>query len=131
MRFSHPGSADDKFGFGIKIGGERFFEGFSFHNFVSTMGCVIDDRSSHYLIYIMSDRNTTRRKIKEWDCILLNSEPDWVQYKGLWGVKSWFKKNQGPSGPKWDRPKKDEIGVNEGKRCGNSLDWLIEFEKYS
>ncbi len=35
-----------------------------------------------------------------------NPEPDWVQYKGLWGVKSFLKDESGPPGPKWDRPDK-------------------------
>jgi hypothetical protein len=84
--------------------------------------------SSSYLKRIMSDRKTTRPKIKEWSCILLNSEPDWVQYKGLWGVKSLLKEESGPPGLKWDRPKKDEVDVNERKRWSRPLDWLAELK---
>jgi hypothetical protein len=86
-------------------------------------------RSKSYLKRVMSDRKTTHPKIKEWNCIPLNSEPDWVQYKGLWGAKSFIKEESGPPGPKWDRPKKDEVGVNERKRWGSPLGWLAELEK--
>jgi len=88
-------------------------------------------KSSSYLKRIMSDRKTTHPKIKEWCCILLNSELDWVQYKGLWGVKSFLKEESGPPGPKWDRPKKDQVGVYERKRWSSPLDWLAELEKTS
>jgi hypothetical protein len=88
-------------------------------------------KSSSYLKRIMSDRKTTRPKISEWRRILMNSELDWVQYKGLWGVKSWLIEESGPPGPKWDRPKKDQVGVNERKRWGRPLDWLAELEKHS
>jgi hypothetical protein len=87
--------------------------------------------SKSYLKRVMSDRRTTCPKINEWSCILLNSEPDWVQYKGLWGVKSWLNEESGPPGPKWDRPKKDQVGVNERKRWGKPLEWLAELEKKS
>ena len=87
-------------------------------------------KSSSYLKRIMSDRKTMHPKINEWSRVLLNSELDWVQYKGLWGVKSWLKDESGPPGPKWDRPEKDQVGVNERKRWGKPLDWLAELEKY-
>ena len=77
----------------------------------------------------MSDRKTTRPKVKEWKRLLLNPEPEWVQYKGLWGVKSFLKEESGPPGPKWDRPKKNETGVQERKRWGRPLDWLRELEQ--
>jgi hypothetical protein len=86
-------------------------------------------KSSSYLKRIMSDRKTTRPKVKEWSRVLLNPEPEWVQYKGLWGVKSFLKEESGPPGPKWDRPKKDEAGVQERKRWGRPLDWLRELEQ--
>jgi hypothetical protein len=85
--------------------------------------------SKSYLKRVMSDRKTTRPKNTEWNRVLLNSEPDWVQYKGLWGVKSWLKEESGPPGPKWDRPMKDQVGVNERKRWGRPLDWLAELER--
>ena len=88
-------------------------------------------KSSSYLKRIMSDRKTTRPVIKEWRRVLLNPEPDWVQYKGLWGVKSLLKDESGPPGPKWDRPQKDQTGVKERKRWGRPLDWLEELEKLS
>jgi len=88
-------------------------------------------KSSSYLKRIMSDRQTTRPKVKEWKRVLLNPEPDWVQYKGLWGVKSFLQDESGPPGPKWDRPKKGDAGVRERKRWGRPLEWLEELEKLS
>ena len=88
-------------------------------------------KSSSYLKRIMSDRKTTRPPMKEWQPVLLNSEPIWVQYKGLWGVKSLLNEESGPPGPKWDRPMKDQIGVNRRVRWDKPLDWLAELEKHS
>ena len=88
-------------------------------------------RSSSYLKRSMSDRKTMHPKINEWGRVPLNSELDWVQYKGLWGVKSWLKEESGPPGPKWDRPKKNQVGVNQRKRWRKPLDWLAELEKNS
>ena len=87
--------------------------------------------SSSYLKRTLSDRKTTHPKIKEWRCVLLNSRLDWVQYRGLWGVKSLLVEESGPPGPKWDRPKKDRVGVNKRKRWARPLDWLAELEKLS
>lgn len=86
-------------------------------------------RSASYLKRSKSDRKTTRPKMNEWKKILLDSEPDWVQYKGLWGVKSLLMEESGPPGPKWDRPRKDQVVVNERIRWGKPLDWLAELEK--
>lgn len=88
-------------------------------------------KSSSFLKRIMSDRKTTRPKIKEWRRVLLNPEPDWVQYKGLWGVKSMLKDESGPPGPKWDRLQKGQTGVKERMRWGQPLEWLAELEKLS
>lgn len=85
-------------------------------------------KSSSYLKRVMSNRKTTHPNVKEWECILLNSEPDWVKYKGLWGVKSFLKDESGPPGLKWDRPRKNEVGVKERKRWNRPLDWLAELE---
>jgi hypothetical protein len=87
--------------------------------------------SSSYLKRVKSDRQTTCPKIKEWRRIHLNSELDWVQYRGLWGVKSLLTEESGPPGPKWDRPKKDQADVLERKRWGKPLEWLAELEKLS
>lgn len=87
--------------------------------------------SKSYLKRSLSDRKTTHPKVKEWSCVLLNSELDWVQYKGLWGVKSWLKEESGPPGPKWDRPRKGQVGVNQRMRWSKPLDWLAELEKSS
>lgn len=86
-------------------------------------------KSSSYLKRIMSDRPTARPKVKEWKRVLLNPEPNWVQYKGLWGVKSMLKDESGPPGPKWERPKKNVPGVKERKRWGQPLEWLKELEQ--
>ncbi len=86
-------------------------------------------KSSSYLKRIMSDRKTTRPPMNEWKRLLLNSEPIWVQYKGLWGVKSLLNEESGPRGPKWDKPGKDQIGVNQRVRWDKPLNWLVELEK--
>jgi hypothetical protein len=88
-------------------------------------------KSDSYLKRNKSNRKTTHPKINEWHGVLLNSEPDWVQYKGLWGVRSWLMEESGPPGPKWDRPQKDQVGVLERKRWGRPLEWLAELEKLS
>jgi len=85
-------------------------------------------KSSSYIKRIMSDRKTTRPQVKEWKRVLLNSEPGWVQYKGLWGVKSILGEESGPPGPKWDRPRKGQFGVEERVRWGKPLDWLKDLE---
>ncbi|MBI3152284.1 MAG: hypothetical protein HYZ21_09135 [Chloroflexi bacterium] len=87
-------------------------------------------KSSSYLKRIMSDRKTSRPKVKEWRRVLLNYEPAWVQYKGLWGVKSLLVEESGPPGPKWDRPSKNQPGVNPRVRWGRPLDWLEELESH-
>ncbi len=86
-------------------------------------------RSSSYLKRVMSNRKVTHPKVKEWRRVLLNSEHDWVQYKGLWGVKSWLGEESGPPGPCWDRPKKKQVGVKERLRWGSPLKWLEQLEK--
>lgn len=88
-------------------------------------------RSSSYIRRIMSDRKTHRPARREWRRILLNPEPDWVQYKGLWGVKSWLRDESGPPGPKWDRPGRKQAGVKERKRWGRPLEWLEELENFA
>jgi hypothetical protein len=101
------------------------------------IGCGGDDssedmvNSTDYLKSIMSDRETTCPKISKWSRVLLNSEVDWLQYKGLWGVKSLLKDESGPPGPRWDRPRKDVTGVKERMRWDKPLDWLAELEKLS
>lgn len=88
-------------------------------------------KSDSYLKRNKSDRETTRPKIHEWHRILLHPEPDWVQYKGLWGVKSWLVEESGPPGPRWTRPQKNQVGGSERTRWGKPLDWLAELEKLS
>jgi len=84
-------------------------------------------RSSSYLKRVMSDRQTTRPKVKEWRRVLLSPTMDWVQYQGLWGVKSFLKDESGPPGPKWDRAGKDGV-VDQRTRWGRPLQWLAELE---
>jgi hypothetical protein len=86
-------------------------------------------KSSSYLKRIMSERKVSLPPIREWECILLNSEPGWVQYKGLWGVKSMLGEESGPPGPKWDKPKRKQAGVSERVRWGQPLKWLGLLEK--
>ncbi|MBI2332043.1 MAG: hypothetical protein HYU84_07795 [Chloroflexi bacterium] len=86
-------------------------------------------KSSSYMKRIMSERKVSPPPIREWQCILLNSEPGWVQYKGLWGVKSMLSEESGPPGPKWDKPKRKKTGVSERVRWGKPLKWLAQLEK--
>lgn len=86
-------------------------------------------KSSSYIKRVMSNRKTKQPTITEWRRVLLNPEPDWVQYKGLWGVKSWLTDESGPPGPKWDRIKKGQVGVQERKRWAKPLEWLADLEK--
>jgi hypothetical protein len=84
-------------------------------------------RSSSYIKRIMSDRKVVHPKSRQWKQVLLDPEPDWVNYKGLWGVKSLMKDESGPPGPKWDRPDK-LFAVYPRKRWEKSLEWLTELE---
>jgi len=84
-------------------------------------------RSSSYLKRVMSDRQVVHPLSREWKQVLLSPEPGWVQYKGLWGVKSLLKDESGPPGPKWDRPDK-LFAVYPRKRWDKSLEWLTELE---
>jgi hypothetical protein len=84
-------------------------------------------KSSSFLKRVMSDRKTTRPQVKEWHGILMDPEPEWVQYKGLWGVKSWLENESGPPGPRWDRPKKN-MTIQERVRWASPLAWLADLE---
>jgi hypothetical protein len=83
--------------------------------------------SSSYLKRVMSNREVTHPESSEWKQVLLNAEPDWVQYKGLWGVKSSLREESGPPGPKWDRPDK-LFQIHPRKRWDRVLEWLMELE---
>jgi hypothetical protein len=85
-------------------------------------------KSSSYLKRIMSDRKVTRPTVREWRRILLDPEPEWLNYKGLWGVKSLIANESGPPGPKWDRARKKQA-PNARMRWGRPLDWLAELER--
>ena len=82
--------------------------------------------SSSYLRRAKSDREVTHPS-REWRQVLLNPEPEWVQYQGLWGVKSLLRDESGPPGPKWDRPDK-MFPISPRKRWDRALDWLMELE---
>jgi hypothetical protein len=84
-------------------------------------------RSSSYLKRAKSNREVVHPRVREWKQVLLNPEPEWVNYKGLWGVKSLMKDESGPPGPKWDRPDK-LFAVYPRKRWEKSLEWLTELE---
>ena len=88
-------------------------------------------KSASYLKRDISDRKTTRPGNETWQRILLNPEPDWVQYRGLWGVKSWLVEESGPPGPKWDRTPKNQVDASERTRWGKPLAWLAELESLS
>lgn len=83
--------------------------------------------SSSYLKRTLSNREVTRPGMTEWRQVVLNPEPGWVQYQGLWGVKSLLWDESGPPGPKWDRP--DQLlFVSPRKRWDRELEWLMELE---
>jgi hypothetical protein len=84
-------------------------------------------RSSSYLKRMMSDRKVTHPPAREWKQIVLNPEPDWIQYQGLWGVKSLLKDESGPPGPKWSRPDQFFM-IHPRKRWASPLEWLRELE---
>jgi len=86
-------------------------------------------KSSSYLKRIMSNRKVTRPPLHEWRRVLLDPEPEWLHYKGLWGVKSLLQNESGPPGPKWDRARKKQA-PNARMRWGRPLDWLAELEKH-
>jgi hypothetical protein len=83
--------------------------------------------SSSYIKRVMSNRKVVHPKSRQWKQVLLDPEPGWVNYKGLWGVKSLMKDESGPPGPKWDRPDK-LFAVYPRKRWEKSLEWLTELE---
>lgn len=87
--------------------------------------------SSSYLRREVSDRDVTPPGDDIWRCVPLNPEPDWVQYKGSWGVRSILKDESGPPGPKWDRPQKQQPAVRERKRWARPLDWLADLRTES
>jgi len=69
----------------------------------------------------------THPKSREWRQILLSPEPDWIQYQGLWGVKSILNDESGPRGPKWSRPDQSFM-IHPRKRWESPLEWLSELE---
>jgi hypothetical protein len=83
--------------------------------------------SSSYLRREKSDREVAHPESTEWKQILLNPEPGWVKYQGLWGVKSLLQDESGPPGPKWDRPDRTFL-VGPRKRWDQTLEWLMELE---
>jgi len=83
--------------------------------------------SSSYLRRAKSDREVTHPGSRQWKQILLHPEPVWIQYQGLWGVKSLLQDESGPPGPKWDRPDK-RFFVRPRKRWDWTLEWLMELE---
>jgi hypothetical protein len=85
-------------------------------------------KSTSYLKRVMSDRPVTRPAVREWRRVLLDPEPEWLNYKGLWGVKSLLQNESGPPGPKWDRPLKN-LPPNERVRWAKPLDWLAVLER--
>jgi hypothetical protein len=102
-------------GDGIRIGvhGDRKYEGVG--------------KSSSYLKRVLSDRKVTPPASREWKQIMLSEETNWVEYKGLWGVKSLLADESGPSGPKWSRPDKFFV-IHPRKRWESPLEWLRELE---
>lgn len=84
-------------------------------------------RSSSYLKRVMSNRKVTHPESRAWKQVLLSPEITWVEYKGLWGVKSLLADESGPPGPKWRRPDKFFM-IHPRTRWENPLEWLRELE---
>jgi len=87
-------------------------------------------KSTSYLKRVMSNRKVAHPHSREWKQIMLSDETKWVDYKGLWGVKSLLKDESGPPGPKWDRPDKF-FTIHPRKRWEHPLEWLRELESKS
>lgn len=84
-------------------------------------------RSSSFLKRSISHRPVSRPTVHEWKGVLLDPEPGWLQYKGLWGVRSFLRDESGPPGPKWDCSGK--FGRPEVRmRWGRPLAWLALLE---
>jgi hypothetical protein len=83
--------------------------------------------SSSYLRRVMSNREVVHPGSTQWRQVVLDPEPGWVQYQGLWGVKSTLRDESGPPGPKWDRPDK-LFQIHPRKRWDQVLEWLMELE---
>ncbi len=86
-------------------------------------------KSSSYLKRAMSDRVVTRPAVCQWKRVMLDPEPEWVQYKGLWGVKSPLGDESGPPGPKWERPLEKHQPARLRRRWARPLEWLAELEE--
>ena len=88
-------------------------------------------RSSSYLKRVMSTRPVTHPSSSVWKQVILSPELEWVQFQGLWGVKSRLADESGPPGPKWRRPDKFFM-IYPRQRWDSPLEWLRELEqKYS
>lgn len=84
-------------------------------------------KSSSYLKRVMSDREVTQPVSHHWKQVLLTDDQTWIEYQGLWGVKSILQEESGPPGPKWDRPDKFFM-IHPRKRWEKPLEWLRELE---
>lgn len=63
------------------------------------------------------------------ELIVLDPLPGWINFRGLWGVKSWLKDESGPPGPKWDRP---EPGAQFPRlRWQWPIEWLAKLEGHN
>lgn len=85
-------------------------------------------RSSSYMKRVMSDREVTHPPSQIWKQVVLAPEPEWVNYKGLWGVKSLLADESGPPGPKWRRADQFFM-VYPRTRWESPLEWLRELER--
>jgi hypothetical protein len=84
-------------------------------------------RSSSYLRRVMSNRPVTPPGSAFWKQVMLSPELDWIQYQGLWGVKSMLADESGPPGPKWRRPDKFFM-IYPRQRWEVPLEWLRELQ---
>ena len=84
--------------------------------------------SSSYLKRVMSNRKATHPREHIWHPIFLSEKHTWLDYQGLWGVKSTLSNESGPPGPKWDRPQKGQP-PKPRTRWERPLEWLAEMEE--
>ena len=43
------------------------------------------------------------REAVAWSPLLLDGNQPWIDYRGLWGLRSLLRNESGPPGPQWER----------------------------
>ena len=84
--------------------------------------------SNRYLTDERYRREVKHPSVLAWRIELLSPEARWVEYQGLWGVKSLLSGESGPPGPRWERSQGGEP-PQERRRWGDPLGWLHHLEE--